>query len=276
MALVWSFTWGQPSAGTQYWTRLVMFVTGLVALPLGVILFRQASLGYIKAEREFFARHPELKDDLRVTLLQRLWRQTSPDDAAGARDTLGSQVPRDRATIVACGYDAAPAIAAHHFEPVIITATEMSWTDLKWLPLALLFVGWVVADFTGLLPASLPVWFPSLESWVGLPLIALLGWIWFSTVRPRYVRLAPGVIQFMVYTFWGGKPQIRSYPMTGGTVALLVHDKRGDILSLARGKDEDRIQFSKLRAGPERLEQTWRALLSTAPTPPLSDTDLLG
>jgi hypothetical protein len=95
-------------------------------------------------------------------------------------------------------------------------------------------------------------------------------------IRPTYYRLAPGVIQVLVYSLSSRRPMIRSYPMEAGTLAVFTRIRKHLILTLARGENTDMLSFSHMDRPQERIEQAWKALLSTAPTPPLSDEALVG
>jgi hypothetical protein len=106
--------------------------------------------------------------------------------------------------------------------------------------------------------------------------IALGVWIWRGMIKPTYYRLAPGVIQVLVYSLSSRRPMIRSYPMEAGTLAVFTRIRKHLILALARGENTDMLSFSRMDRPQERIEQAWSALLSTAPTPPLSNDSLVG
>jgi hypothetical protein len=91
-----------------------------------------------------------------------------------------------------------------------------------------------------------------------------------------YVRMAPGVIQILQYGSFKSKPEIRSYPMEAGTVACFARIGKSIFLTLGRGFHKDTLFFSHMRQPQQWIERTWRALLSTAATPPLSEDELVG
>ncbi|UCC29117.1 MAG: hypothetical protein JSU86_13050 [Phycisphaerales bacterium] len=95
-------------------------------------------------------------------------------------------------------------------------------------------------------------------------------------IRPTYLRTAPGIIQVLVYRLLTDKPSIRSYPMEPGTLAVFTRIRKRLTLALARDENTDVLSFWRMRQPRERVEQAWRALLSTAPMPPLSRAELLG
>jgi len=117
----------------------------------------------------------------------------------------------------------------------------------------------------------------------------------------EYMRFAPGVIQFLRYSFWKrSAPTIRSYRMEPGTTVILA----GSLIHFAGGSDEDgrplswwyrmsramqrpTAVMSILRDGccektpiglfrdSEAVQQKlFDALVSTATIPELSDTEL--
>jgi len=93
--------------------------------------------------------------------------------------------------------------------------------------------------------------------------------------------MAPGIIQILQYRYRRAKPLIRSYPMDGETLAILrgkATGKKGPNLKLTllRGERKDTVDLSRMRRREEVAERMWQALLSTAPTPPLSDEELVG
>ena len=141
---------------------------------------------------------------------------------------------------------------------------------------------------------------------VGGCLVAVIWGIlftWRSVLRPRYIRLAPGVVQVMQYNWLGlGRPTIRSYTMDAGTLVIVSQadavvaqaDVNWDAVPtwrrsqvalrtlgrvrviLSRGKMKDTIDFTNMHDPTDALTSIWQAILSTAPTPRLSDTELVG
>ncbi len=87
-------------------------------------------------------------------------------------------------------------------------------------------------------------------------------------------------MQIVTFPFGRGKPVIRSYPMTAGTTAVLVNTgttPNGRVtLTLVRGGRRDQLPICQMADQRGILEGLLPALVSTAPTPPLSDEDLVG
>lgn len=185
----------------------------------------------------------------------------------------------DRAIIVCYGEAAVPDVGELHFEPEIITPTGAVRRQLVWLAIAGALIAWCVFDYANILPS----WLPGARALMGglmyffaAGAIALSVWVWRGMIRPTYIRLAPGVIQVLVYSLSNRQPTVRSYPMETGTLAILTRIRKHLILTLARGETADTLLFSRMDRPQQRIDQTWRALLSTAPTPPLSNEMLVG
>ena len=106
--------------------------------------------------------------------------------------------------------------------------------------------------------------------------VAFALWMWRAVIRPTYVRMAPGVIQILQYRWSSLKPEIRSYPMEAGTIACFARIGKNIFLTLSHGPHKDTLFFSHMRQPQRWIERTWRALLSTAATPPLSEDELVG
>ena len=129
----------------------------------------------------------------------------------------------------------------------------------------------------------LPTWIPGIRPFLGVftyfliaGAIALAVWVWRGMIRPTYIRMAPGVIQILEYRYSRSQPTIRSYPMQPGTLAVFTRIRKHPILTLAREENKDMLLFSRMQQPAQRIERTWQALLSTAPTPPLTDDALVG
>jgi len=75
-------------------------------------------------------------------------------------------------------------------------------------------------------------------------------------------------------------PSIRRYPMDSRTLVIvsgaISTDWRPRGFTFVRDGRRDRLSISIGRDRVRRVERVCQALLSTAPTPPLSDEDLVG
>jgi len=235
--------------------------------------------------REFAARHPPELITPTATVLRSAWpahdRVPPVDKVRAAARKIADTPPEsaDRRQCVICfGQPEVPEIGELHFEPEIITPTGSMGRQFIWLGLAgVVLVLWL-ADFLHLVPG----WFPPLRSLLsGLMYVIVAGavtlgiWVWKAVLRPTYVRMAPGVIQFLVYRR-GSRPTIRSYPMNADTLVYVTRIRKRLFLTLARGESSDRLALSQLHDSERLVERVWQALLSTAPTPPLSEEALVG
>jgi len=84
------------------------------------------------------------------------------------------------------------------------------------------------------------------------------------------------MIQVFEYRLLRSRPTVRSYPVEAGSLFIIARLVSGVALMLVRGDQTDTIRLSSTRAGGQATKRLWQALLSTAPTPPLSDQELLG
>ena len=171
----------------------------------------------------------------------------------------------------------------HRFEPQIVTPTEAIWRRLLLVPLAVVWALvvaarlWPASSYPSFLPPVLHFLESVLGHWMLGGVTAGVVWFWMAGVRPKYLRLAPGIIQVLEYRwFWKSRPIIRSYAMAAGTLALVVEAPDNVTLTLMREEQVDLIRLSEMRYSRKTIERVWQALLSTAPTPPLSDEHLVG
>jgi hypothetical protein len=91
--------------------------------------------------------------------------------------------------------------------------------------------------------------------------------------RSKYYRLAPGVLQVIRFAVPRRRPRIRTFHLRRMHVVL---DLTAPWLSCSvTDGDAGRRTTFRFPKGPEAEEGLLRAVLSTAPTPPLSEEDLL-
>ncbi|MGD8450455.1 MAG: hypothetical protein PVJ57_01435 [Phycisphaerae bacterium] len=186
-----------------------------------------------------------------------------------------------RARLVCIGGVDLPEIGDYRFEPVIITPTRFLGRQLWLAGLASLVFAFPAgrAAYSAFSSGGDPVGplFMFLCAAATLP----AAWVWRSAIRPTYIRLAPGMVQIVTFPFGRGKPNIRSYPMSAGTVVLVqrlpgARARLPRVITLARDGQRDDLPLWQMSGRAELTERLWQALLSTAPTPPLSDEELLG
>ena len=80
----------------------------------------------------------------------------------------------------------------------------------------------------------------------------------------------------MEYGLRRRRPVIRSYPMETGSIVVVSAQKKNVTFTLLRENQKDVLQTGFMRRRTEALEHIWRALLSTAPIPRMSDEELIG
>jgi hypothetical protein len=306
-------------------TAAAEFVIGLVlafVLPwraglivASILLFQAAIFGGLAAwfahrlrrahelERESPA--PQADDDPLAHWFRGQWRDGMRyPQGRRMREALAAHPPQDptRARIISLGHVDVPRIGDFHFEPEIVTPTRYTGRNLVIVGLGLFFVALAIVKWTRALPI------PALQS---LPLnsfgyfyvmLFIVGgaWLYRTTIRPTYIRLAPGVVEIVRFSFRRGPPEIRSYPLTAGTTIVLYAawwgrgarraappsavefegvagvPRRPVAATLYRDGRTDYLSFHQMRRSHEMVDRFWQALLSTAPTPPLSRDELVG
>jgi hypothetical protein len=187
-----------------------------------------------------------------------------------------------RAHIVCLGEIDVPEVGDLFFEPEIITPTRYIGYRLVFIPVAAALITLWLLQRTGVIPGRV-ISVGGFGYVLAMGIGAGVAWVWRGAIRPTYVRMAPGVVQIMEYRSRKAKPIIRSYPMDGPTLVILRGKATGENrkkhnlkLTLWRGEQSDKIELSRIRKREDVIEKTWQALLSTAPTPPLSDEELVG
>jgi hypothetical protein len=256
----------------------------LLAVSVIVAVFRwRVNRAHLAQRQAFLDKHPTDEARPAVAALAKAWkmpdRMPKLEDVRAALSNEMKNETAGRAVIVCFGEPDVPEVGQVHFEPQIVAPTEAVWRQLIWLVIAGMLAGWLLLDFLRVLPPR----FPGARSLLGgfmyffvAGAIALVVWVWRAALRPTYLRMAPGVIQVLEYHYRRSKPIIRSYPVTAGTLVVFTRIGKSLTVTLSRGQDKDMLHFSRMRQPQQWVEWTWRALLSTAPTPPLSDDELLG
>ncbi|MCK4340388.1 MAG: hypothetical protein KAY37_01530 [Phycisphaerae bacterium] len=221
------------------------------------------------------AQHPDVETDPLVRALRARWgRFNAGLEPKAVKETVQSLDggAHGSATVVCMGTIEIPIIGERHFEPYIITGTDL-WAPK---PAAFVVLGAAVTTWylqrIGVIPWRIIEW-SSLVVVLGIVGWGIVGWARKALVRPTYIRLAPGIVQVLEYRTGQRKPAIRNYPMEPGT--LVVVSEVYDAYWLFRGEQEDILMIQHLRSRAEVKEHIWWALLSTAPIPTLSDQELI-
>lgn len=218
--------------------------------------------------------------DAAAAQIEREWRGLgAPPAIPRIQEAVALLEPSDppRARVVCLGDFDIPESGDVRFEPEVIWPTRMLLRRVvvAFVILALVAAWWILA-LLGLIPAKL---------WGANPMFSmgylvfppLVLWVWRAGVRPVYIRMAPGIVQALEYKWpWTRMPKVRHYPMESGTLAIMWKATEGMRLTLVRGANKDVIKFGEMTKGKDALERAWQALLSTAPTPRLTEDGLIG
>ena len=188
-----------------------------------------------------------------------------------------SRVNDDRARVVCLGTIEVPEPEDLHVEPQIIPFSRLlaRWRDMILL-MMFIMLAWALSRL-GIAPSFLRIRMDAVSVIIVLVGLATsIIWLWRSLVRPRYIRIAPGILQVLEFGVRRRKPDIWSYPMEAGTVVVVCGEGQGLTLTFSKPGQRDRIPIGQMKQPEQQLQRIWPALLSTAPTPPLSDEALLG
>lgn len=244
-----------------------------------VIAFLHARLRrrVIRRRREVFGDDPKPADDPVSTALCAEWTDSqAPPEMRDILAVLKTNDPRaDRAWLVCAGSFDVPPVDEYRF-PLVVTSTH-SLGGIRGIwatTIAVAAAGSAIlaTDVNVILPKGQLV-FGCLSIYLTLVLALML---WRSLVSPTYLRLAPGVIEFLRFGALGMRPRINSYPMLNGTVVYLrTIDTLRYSLFVQAGRRSDRCDFRIGGADP-LFERILEAALSTAPTPPMDQGELVG
>ncbi|MCK4340366.1 MAG: hypothetical protein KAY37_01415 [Phycisphaerae bacterium] len=259
---------------------VVTAVFGLICVvsALAVWAALRLRLGFL-AQSEMPPKPIEVSPDEAAQQLARQWPALRPPPKLPAVQAALNLLPQDvspPARIVVLGDFELPEVGDLRFEPEVFSPTRLLGTRLI---VAAGVVGaglaWWALGYTGFVPWAARDNPFTMTVYLVIP--ALVLWVWRGALRATYLRLAPGVVQVLVYQYpWSKKPTIRDYPIEGGTLAVVANSAYGLKLTLARGSQKDTVTFSLLAKKKEATDRLLEALLSTAPRPPLSLTALVG
>ena len=255
-----------------------------VAILVAFICHRQ-NRTFAAQRRSFFERlgaNGPSFDRARTEQLSALWTRVSkPPTFKQIRDVLEQPESRSVAARIVCmGLVEVPEIGEAYFEPEVITPTGFIGYRLIFVAIALAIMGLWIFQLVGVIPGRV-INLGSFGYMIAMGVAAGVAWVWRAVIRPTYLRLAPGMIQVLEFRLGQLKPVIRSYPITEGTIALvhggIVKDKPfAYSLKVARGDQLDDVTVQQMKDRARCMEMAWKALRSTAPTPPLPDDALVG
>jgi hypothetical protein len=269
----WVFIWliVQPTPFAFGWAnRLYQVGFPLIYVASGVFECRQRRRFNMRRQRWLDVHADDEQDAVAAEVARHCTIVDHPPSVAAVRRALGT-FDGARATVVCMGAFEAPPPGDYRFEPVIVSHGRIT-TSAQLTAVVLVFLTLLVAGsaFHDKLPSVLQGY------WVILAVILTSGvaWLWASGVRPRYLRLAPGRLQVLRYTYKDQPPAIRDYLVTPGFLCIVCESRRSLRLTLQSGGLHDELILTAAR--DEVLMHVCRAVLSTSPTPPLSADTLLG
>jgi len=254
----------------------------LLMAPLIIRTARSRRKRYEKRRQATLRQIGLAPDDPAVQALADRWaRYTLPPEPSEVVTMLGDHLPADRACIIVLAAETVPCVGERSFGPEIINPARHLWRYVDMLWVGLIFALLIVAKQLGWLPgisSALPLaaWVVLYAMAAGIGLSIACTWVYATLVRPTYIRLAPGIIQVLRFGPRGRTPRIRSYPMRAGTLVTVREQRSGIAVTLMRGGQCDDILVWRTRNPEQVMERVWWAVLSTAPTPPLSEAELLG
>lgn len=258
---------------------LPLVVAGVVTLLSPAWLFAMFAFSAWAHNRDarhvrerMFAAHPDLADDPRVAALVATLESVGRKYPALAR-VVCEHSPDGRTAHVVClnGTDP-PTLEDAPAEPFVTLPRQTPGAELASCICVLCWIEFAFFVVCG-----------RMRSWYA-PLLGVLGliaggvWFWKYKVSPRYVRFAPGVIQFLQYASFARWPCVKTVPLDEHAIVFVwtpqqPSRQRSWRIAVCRHDECTEIVFF---ASQEESESIWRALISTAPTPPLSDEFLVG
>ena len=284
-ALLFSVILRQESYFVRHWLPVIAMMSAiLVIYPLVfAFVWSLRNLFVVRERTKFAEKFPDVAADPLAQKVSNHWTHNNRRSPLNElRTILEASLPASRrgAVIVVIGDIETPASPGDVvFDPVIITPTQYLGRRLIviWIAAAL-FAYWLIARFK-----LLPIPQFNLRGLGGLFAFAgvmMVRWFWQSAVRPTYFRLAPGVIQKFTYLLRGQAPKVQSFPMAAGTMIVLHYLKRqrwGRLRAvISDGTRHCVLTIGLIRNRKQVATDFWNSVLSTAPTPQLSQTELVG
>lgn len=162
----------------------------------------------------------------------------------------------------------------YRFEPEVLSSGQTIRTaDILVAELAFLVVFAVGAGLHALR------WIPhgAGEYWFAIVMVVSTGiyLLWRYALRPTYVRVAPGVVEVLTYALRRSPPRIRRYAVSPGLLCIVSRGWARVSVTLINSRNRDAFGITARRS-EQFLDTLLRALVSTAPPPPLSREELVG
>jgi hypothetical protein len=261
------------AGGKMHWAFLVLIALVWIGL-LNLEMWRS----YRRNQRieRFRLRHAAWLDQPAAARLDRLWYFASrPPSVKKIEEALWHEkaAPLDRAVIVSLSALEAPAPGEYRLEPIVIKPAGGRWARAV-IPFALggaLVLGAIFLQQIGVVE-NLPHYFGV----YAIVAAALAAIVWDRLARPRYLRVAPGSVQFLRDASPKVRPTIRDYSLTAGTLVVIRQKGAALELTLRRAAATDSATIGRAACGEDRWGDIFRALVSTAPAPQPSDEELIG
>lgn len=220
-----------------------------------------------------------------------------------ALEALPSNDP-PRARLLLFGAVEPSEVDGYTFEPEVFPAMRLLGRNMNSVYLLAAVVLFYALQYVGIIP-RLPI--PLLQSF-GMPvmmgMIFLIMLLWRGLFRPTYVRVAPGVVEFLCYRwFWYRRAEVCRYPIEAGATIVICEwisykslrgggkwdeksgrwqpsgrwsAERSTTIGFFRGERHDTIHLGSALRPREILDVLWKAIFSTATAPVMSDEELLG
>ncbi|MGH7130920.1 MAG: hypothetical protein ACREJO_03125 [Phycisphaerales bacterium] len=93
---------------------------------------------------------------------------------------------------------------------------------------------------------------------------------------PTYLRIVPGRIDILRYRLWNRKPTVETIDLRGANVLVNLHRSIVYIQTSDHARFWRTIGLGAVRNGREVAHAILQAAMSTVPTPPLPDDELIG
>ncbi len=260
-----------PAWAKPFWYGGLLMAA--VAGPVGECRHR---LRLNKRRREWLERHPTWDADHTAVRLDGLWFFLSqPPSAKAIRNMLQEAPPEHGHAVVVClGAFDVPQQGDYRFEPEVLSSGQTDRMDsLVVAALAFLVVFAVGAclEALGRVPRRAD------EYWFAMAAVASIGayLLWRYALRPTYVRVAPGVAEVLTYSLLRSAPRIRRYTVAPDLLCIVSQGWSRTSVTLINSRNRDEFRITARRSAVF-VDTLFRALVSTAPTPPLSREELVG
>ncbi len=264
------------SSTAPAWAKPFWYGGLLTAAGVGLVGECRHRVRLNRRRREWLERHRNWDADRVAARLDGLWFFLNrPPTTRAIREIVQESAPENaQAAVVCLGAFDVPEPGDYRFEPEVLSSGQTNRMDgIVVAALAFLVVFAVGAglDALGWVPHG-----PG-EYWFAIATVASTGiyLFWRYALRPTYVRVAPGVVEVLTYALGRSTPRIRRYAVSPGFLCIVSQGWARVSVTLINSRNHDEFQVTARRSEPI-VDTLLRALVSTAPTPPLSREELVG